>query len=111
MWIFGKVPIFGKILARRRAGEVLKSLKGDLSEEEIQQLDQNVHNQIIRELLSDEHEAGILCGYHRYYEKFPVNATKETFEDEAPDGWLDLEACEMRIGHKGGQCEFATCTI
>ncbi|CAM6129305.1 unnamed protein product [Calypogeia fissa] len=103
------LAVFRSRLARRRAGEILKSLKGNLSHVENQQLEQRVHNQIIQGLLSDEHEAGILCGYHKYYAEFPVNATKETFEDEVPDGWLDLEACEMRMGHKGGQCEFATC--
>jgi hypothetical protein len=91
----------------RRARDILKPIKGDFSEGEFQHLDQRVHNQIIQELLADEHEAGMTCEYYRYYNRFPVNATEETPEDEAPDGWLDLDACEMRLGHKGGSCILA----
>ncbi|KAG6547247.1 hypothetical protein Mapa_011183 [Marchantia paleacea] len=102
------LAVFRQRLARRKARQVIEKVVGTISESEFRLLDQTVHTQIIEELLKDNHEAGLLCGYSREFARFAVNVTSETREEEAPDGWIDLEACEMRIG-KGGQCEFATC--
>jgi hypothetical protein len=63
---------------------------------------------VIEELMKDDHAAGLQCRYDRYFNRIRANATVETYADEVPDGWLDLEACEGRIGH-GGKCTVAKC--
>ncbi|KAL2642861.1 hypothetical protein R1flu_010448 [Riccia fluitans] len=102
------LAVFRQRLAQRKARKLVRTLVDDLSEEEFRALDQSIHDQVIAELLKDDHEAELLCGYQRELNRFKVNSTAETREEEAPDGWIDLEACEMRVG-KGGSCEFGTC--
>lgn len=65
-------------------------------------------NRVIETLLSDNHASGLQCQYQAFYRRARVNVTAETYEEEAPDGWLDFEACEGRIG-KGGSCKIAAC--
>ncbi|KAL3696175.1 hypothetical protein R1sor_010251 [Riccia sorocarpa] len=102
------LAVFRQRLAQRKARNLVRTLVGELTEEEFRALDQSIHNQVIAELVKDDHEAELLCGYQRELDRFKVNTTAETREEEAPDGWIDLEACEMRVG-KGGMCEFGTC--
>jgi len=63
---------------------------------------------VAKTLLRDAHPAGLHCRYLRHMKRAPVNETVETYADEYPDGWLDLEACEGRIG-RGGRCQVAEC--
>ncbi|KAG6547250.1 hypothetical protein Mapa_011186 [Marchantia paleacea] len=63
--------------------------QGQLSEQEISAA-------VVASLYSDKHTAGPAC-------RGSSAATPETVEDEAPDGWLDYEACEKRID-LGGKC-------
>jgi hypothetical protein len=63
---------------------------------------------VVDTLLRDAHPAGLHCRYLRHMNHARVNETVETYADEFPDGWLDLEACEGRIG-RGGRCQVAKC--
>lgn len=100
------LAVFRVRLARRRMKEIVAAAERDRS------VDLNdaaaVDNLISATLLSDEHPAGLHCRYLRYMKRAVVKETVESFVDEYPDGWLDLEACEGRIG-KGGRCQVAKC--
>eukprot|EP01018_Ginkgo_biloba_P014570 Gb_29917 [translate_table: standard] len=95
--------VFYKRLATRKAAEVIKSKRQNLYSK-----GPWIHDIVSEALLSDQHSSGIICRYSSYYNLSKTKFTIETFKDEQPDGWLDLEACEKRIG-KGGQCKIAEC--
>eukprot|EP01018_Ginkgo_biloba_P014535 Gb_17634 [translate_table: standard] len=94
------LTVFYKRLATRKAAEVIRSRK--------QNFYSKVHDIVSDALLSDQHASGLMCRYWSFYNQREANYTVETFKDEQPDGWLDLEACEKRIA-KGGQCQLAAC--
>ncbi|CAK9214065.1 unnamed protein product [Sphagnum troendelagicum] len=112
------LAVFRLRLARRRAKQILESRqqldsssRGGAEEKQLQevlikQIDGD--EAVIEELMKDKHAAGLACRFARYFNRIRFNATVETYVDEAPDGWLDLEACEGRIG-QGGKCEVAKC--
>jgi hypothetical protein len=120
------LAVFRLRLARRRVKQILEShldvtraessgilqQQGDKSPGaaiEKQDLQQDEDDEaVIEELMKDNHAAGLQCRYARYFNRIRANATVETYADEVPDGWLDLEACEGRIGH-GGKCTVAKC--
>jgi hypothetical protein len=114
------LAVFRLRLARRRAKQILESRqqldsssssRGGAEEKQIQEvLIKQIEGDeaIIEELMRDKHAAGLACRFPRYFNRIRFNATVETYVDEAPDGWLDLEACEGRIG-RGGKCEVAKC--
>ncbi|KAL3696172.1 hypothetical protein R1sor_010248 [Riccia sorocarpa] len=58
--------------------------------------DRELDDAVIEHLFQDKHSAGPACNGL-------VGGVPETYEDEAPDGWLDFEACEKRID-LGGKC-------
>lgn len=96
------LAVFRLRLARRRTNHILQSRKSS-------PLDQKASDElVIHTLLQDEHAAGLHCVYKRFYDRAKVNQTVETYADEYPDGWLDLEACEGRVG-RGGHCQVAKC--
>ncbi|XP_073393806.1 uncharacterized protein [Physcomitrium patens] len=100
------LSVFRVRLARRRVQQIVEAAKLMLS---VNLTDPKVVDKLIYEtLLKDEHAAGLHCRYMRFMKRAEVNETTETYADEYPDGWLDLEACEGRIG-KGGRCEVAKC--
>ena len=66
----------------------------------------SVDEKVIQSLMGDLHAAGMQCQYQVFFNKVNVNVTTETFQDEAPDTWLDIEACEGRT-RKGGTCKLA----
>lgn len=82
----------------RQAWEKIATNQGGKMDDEV----------LIERLLGDEHAAGMQCRYSAYFRRAKVNSTVETYEDEGKDGWLDMEACEGRIG-KGGKCQVAAC--
>jgi len=120
------LAVFRLRLARRRVKQILEShldvtraessgilqQQGDKSpgaaikKRDLQQEEDD--EAVIEELMKDNHAAGLQCRYARYFNRIRANATVETYADEVPDGWLDLEACEGRIGH-GGKCTVAKC--
>jgi hypothetical protein len=114
------LAVFRLRLARRRAKQILESRqqldsssssRGGAEEKQIQEvLIKQIEGDeaVIEELMRDKHAAGLACRFPRYFNRIRFNATVETYVDEAPDGWLDLEACEGRIG-RGGKCEVAKC--
>lgn len=59
---------------------------------------------IAETLLKDQHPAGLHRRYLNCMKRYPVHPTAETDADEFPDGWLDLEAKEGRMGRGGGKC-------
>lgn len=100
------LAVFRVRLARRRVNEIVAAAEGDPS---VDVRDAAAVDKLVSEtLLRDEHPAGLHCRYLRYMKRAAVNETAETYADEYPDGWLDLEACEGRIG-KGGRCQVAKC--
>ncbi|CAN5950885.1 unnamed protein product [Sphagnum jensenii] len=120
------LAVFRLRLARRRVKQILEShldvtraessgilqQQGDKSpgaaikKRDLQQEEDD--EAVIEELMKDNHAAGLQCRYARYFNRIRANETVETYADEVPDGWLDLEACEGRIGH-GGKCTVAKC--
>jgi hypothetical protein len=94
------LSVFRVRLARRRVKkiEATVNLNTDVAMDEL----------VAETLLRDAHPAGLHCRYLRYMKRARVNETVETYADEFPDGWLDLEACEGRIG-RGGRCRVAQC--
>ncbi|KAL3696171.1 hypothetical protein R1sor_010247 [Riccia sorocarpa] len=58
--------------------------------------DREMDDAVIEHLFQDKHSAGPACNGL-------VGGVPETYDDEAPDGWLDFEACEKRID-LGGKC-------
>ena len=96
-WSLG---VFRVRLARRHLQEIVAAAPL----EDPEAMDRLIYETLLR----DEHPAGLHCRYMRYMKHAVVNETAETYADEHPDGWLDLEACEGRIG-KGGRCEVAKC--
>eukprot|EP01018_Ginkgo_biloba_P014531 Gb_25116 [translate_table: standard] len=97
------LTVFYKRLATRRAAQVIKSKRQNLYPK-----GPWIHDIVSEALLSDQHASGGICRYSGFYNLRKTNFTIQTFKDEQPDGWLDLEACEKRIG-KGGQCTIAAC--
>lgn len=90
-------------LAKRRAAETLATTP------EAGRMDGKGRDELVSEtLLKDQHRAGMQCYYSRFLRHTVLNETVETYADEYPDGWLDLDACEGRIG-RGGHCEVAKC--
>lgn len=97
------LAVFRMRLAKRRAAETLAKTPN------VDSMDGKARDQLVSEmLLKDNHAAGLQCQYSRYMNRVVVNATVETCADEFPDGWLDLDACEGRIG-RGGHCQVAKC--
>jgi len=98
------LAVFRLRLARRRAKQILEDEAGlKVAGNSKQQ-----NELVINTLLKDEHQAGLHCRYTRYMKRAIVNETVETYADEYPDSWLDLEACEGRLG-RGGHCQVAKC--
>lgn len=98
------LAVFRVRLARRLVKQIIESaeLEGNVR-------DSKAMDEFIAEmLLKDEHSAGLHCRYLRYMNRYKVNETVEIYTEEYPDGWLDYEACEGRIGH-GGRCQVAKC--
>lgn len=97
------LAVFRQRLAKRRSVEILANTPG------ADRMDEKARDKLISEtLLKDNHAAGLQCGYSRWMKLTAVNETVETYADEFPDGWLDLDACEGRIG-RGGHCQVARC--
>ncbi|XP_057874117.2 uncharacterized protein LOC131080036 isoform X2 [Cryptomeria japonica] len=92
------LSVFYARLATRKAFEIIRSGRQE----------SNVNEYIIEQLLSDQHASGLMCRYSIFYNQKKANYTVEESQDEDPDGWLDLEACEKRIT-KGGHCNLAVC--
>jgi hypothetical protein len=98
------LAVFRQRLAKRRSAEILATSPSAGST-----LDAKARDELVSEtLLKDDHAAGLQCQYSQRMELAVVNATVETYADEFPDGWLDLDACEGRIG-RGGHCQVAKC--
>ncbi|KAG0592638.1 hypothetical protein KC19_1G269400 [Ceratodon purpureus] len=100
------LAVFRTRLARRRIKQIVEAaeLEGSAYVKESKAVDELIADT----LLKDEHSAGLHCRYLRQMNRVRVNETKETYAEEYPDGWLDFEACEGRIG-RGGRCEVAKC--
>lgn len=72
-------------------------------------MDQKAQDEfVIQDLFKDNHVAGLVCYYSELRKRKTKNETVETYAEEYPDGWLDLEACEGRINY-GGRCQLAKC--
>ena len=69
----------------------------------ISTLDRSADERVIESLMGDLHAAGLQCQYQAFFNKANVKATMETSQDEDPDAWLDIQACEGRT-NKGGTC-------
>jgi hypothetical protein len=100
------LAVFRARLARRLVKQIVEAaeLKGEVNVKDAKAMDELV----AETLLQDEHSAGLHCRYLRYMNRISVNETVETDAEEYPDGWLDYEACEGRLG-RGGRCEVAKC--
>ncbi|KAG0600085.1 hypothetical protein M758_11G006300 [Ceratodon purpureus] len=97
------LAVFRLRLAKRRSQEIMASVPNADS------MDLRARDELISEtLLKDDHVAGLQCLFSRFMKRTPVNESVETYADEYPDGWLDLDACEGRIG-RGGHCQVAKC--
>ncbi|XP_024403021.1 uncharacterized protein [Physcomitrium patens] len=97
------LAVFRMRLAKRQAAEILGKVWNAES------MDLKARDALVSEtLLQDRHAAGLQCHYSRWMNVSNVNDTVETYADEFPDGWLDLDACEGRIGN-GGRCQVAKC--
>ena len=70
---------------------------------------------LINTLLADSHAAGLQCRYNGFFRRASrsVKAAQERYEDEAPDTWLDVEACEVRLSlpNSNGSCKFTACSL
>lgn len=100
------LAVFRVRLARRRVQQIVEAAERDRS---VDLKDRQAVDRLISDtLLKDQHPAGLHCRYLRFMKRYSVNETVETNADEYPDGWLDLEACEGRIG-RGGRCVVAQC--
>jgi hypothetical protein len=94
------LAVFRVRLARRRAKQIDASVVNGAHD---------ATDALVTEmLLRDAHPAGLHCRYLRYMKRATVKETVETYADEYPDGWLDLEACEGRLD-RGGHCQVAQC--
>lgn len=98
------LSVFRARLARRKHDQMERIFMDTGGQKSSKRFDDNV----IENLLRDGHAAGLQCQYQAFFRRARVNATTETYEEEAPDGWLDIEACEGRID-KGGRCKVAAC--
>jgi len=98
------LAIFRFRLARRRTKQILADLvTGHES------MDQKAQDEfVIQDLFKDNHAAGMVCRFSEFRNRKTKNETVETYAEEYPDGWLDLEACEGRINY-GGRCQVAKC--
>lgn len=57
---------------------------------------------IIDKILTIQFVAGPIC------KGLDPSSPMEKYEDEAPDGWLDYEACEARLLNGVGECRRIT---
>lgn len=97
------LAVFRLRLAKRRSTEILAKFKN------ADRMDLRAQDDLISEMiLNDDHAAGLHCHYSLFMNRATVNETVETYADEFPDGWLDFDACEGRIG-RGGHCQVAKC--
>lgn len=101
------LAVFRNRLAKRRSEEILTKVPNAYK------VDLKARDEIVIEaLLKDDHAAGLQCQYTRFMRvnetAETANPTAETSADEFPDGWLDVEACEGRVG-RGGHCEVGDC--
>ena len=100
------LAVFRVRLARRLVKQIMEAAKLDGT---ANAKDPKAMDDLIAEtLLNDRHPAGLHCRYVRRMKPPSVLETVETSDEEYPDGWLDLEACEGRMG-RGGHCEVAKC--
>ncbi|KAH6556487.1 hypothetical protein KP509_1Z175600 [Ceratopteris richardii] len=65
---------------------------------------------IVSKLMEDSHAAGLQCRYRILFGASHIRKSvpRERYEDEAPDTWLDMEACEGQL-HKSGACILSDC--
>lgn len=97
------LAVFRARLATRRWQQILLSRRAEdtlISDDGL----------IIEELLSDLHAAGLQCRYQVLFKKAKIRGVvpEESYQDEAPDSWLDMEACEAQLS-LGGSCKLLDC--
>lgn len=63
---------------------------------------------VVDRLMEDKHMAGLECADTNFSHRYKHSTWNGTSHDEGPDGWLDVAACEGRLG-KGGSCKIAIC--
>ncbi|BBN02907.1 hypothetical protein MPTK1_2g19180 [Marchantia polymorpha subsp. ruderalis] len=91
------LAVFEARRSARRRSDLEEQLRANYSGSGRGPLSEEEHTAaVVASLYSDKHTAGPACRGSPF-------APPETVEDEAPDGWLDFEACEKRID-LGGRC-------
>lgn len=105
------LAVFRARLATRRRQKIITSTRA--IEESVAKVDETLNSDdslFIEDLLSDLHAAGLQCRYQSFYKKAKVRGVvpEESYHDEAPDLWLDMEACEAQL-NLGGSCKLLDC--
>ncbi|KAI5068354.1 hypothetical protein GOP47_0016699 [Adiantum capillus-veneris] len=104
------LAVFRARLASRRWRQLVQFEKVEEGKEDVVLESLIDDNYIIKELLHDYHAAGLQCRYKFLYKpaRLSEKVPEESYQDEAPDTWLDMEACEAQLG-RGGSCKLFDC--
>ncbi|MCO5603004.1 hypothetical protein L7F22_057146 [Adiantum nelumboides] len=104
------LAVFRARLAARRRRQLVQYEKVEEGKPNVV-LDSHIDdNHITEELLHDHHAAGLQCRYRFLYRRAHLveKVPEESYQDEAPDTWLDMEACEAQLD-RGGSCKLYDC--
>lgn len=98
-------------LRRQKKAELLRKANEEIAKNEVDNLTSD-DTRIVEELLSDLHAAGLQCRYQFLYRRAKGRGfvPEESYQDEVPDSWLDMEACEAQLNH-GGSCKLIDCFL
>eukprot|EP00250_Pteridium_aquilinum_P033932 c667_g1_i1 orf=58-1737(-) len=104
------LAVFRARLVRRRWQQLLLSRRANKERVGTTSGNPISDNLIIEELLRDSHAAGLQCRYQTLYKSAKLRGVvpEESYQDEAPDSWLDMEACEAQLS-QGGSCKLLDC--
>ncbi|KAH7284033.1 hypothetical protein KP509_34G036600 [Ceratopteris richardii] len=93
--------VFRERLAQRMVQKAFAYMKGAVDVDE---------DLIVSKLMEDSHAAGLQCRYRILFGGSHIRKSvpQEGYQDEAPDTWLDMEACEGQL-HKSGSCILSDC--
>lgn len=103
-------------LGRQRAEALAREVTGGVTEGDVSGWDDlallgeggvELEAIVVDKLMEDNHMAGLECADSTFAHRYGHNRWNTTLEP-GRDGWLDVAACEGRIG-KGGSCRIAMC--
>lgn len=104
------LAVFRVRLASRRWKQLVQSKKFEVGGVNTVLESHSNYDNITEQLLRDSHAAGLQCRYQVLYRRAQLKekVPQESYQDEAPDTWLDMEACEAQLG-QGGSCKLYDC--